>query len=372
MAISVGPSLLGLRIRALRKHHGLSQAELSRRLGFANRQTVSAIETGERRVTAEELLRAAEALDESLDSFTDSFRLLGEGEFSWRHAGVPAEQLRDYESTAGRWIAMFRMFAPHSRAQPSFLRQSLRLTRSSRFEDAMRAGEQFASRFELGDAPARHLAACMEERLGILVLMVDGLDGFSGAACRLPELDAVLIARREVEGRRHFDLARELFHILTWDAMPPKRSEDARSPERDRVEQLADNFAAAVLMPQRSLGGAGSWRCVRDHDLASQVTSTAARLAVASSALRSRLANLGWLEPKQARAIPAEALRHGGRERAQAKTPDQFSKVFVEALAAALEDGLISVRRAARELGLTGEGLANLLASHGVAVKLGL
>ena len=45
------------------------------------------------------------------------------------------------------------------------------------------------------------------------------------AACRLPELDVVLINRREVEGRRHFDLAHELFHILTWDAMPPEHSE---------------------------------------------------------------------------------------------------------------------------------------------------
>ncbi len=74
---------------------------------------------------------------------------------------------------------------------------------------------------ELGDAPATRLSEAMERKLGILVLMVDPDRDISGAACRLPELDAVLIARREVAGRRHFDLAHELFHILTWDAMPP-------------------------------------------------------------------------------------------------------------------------------------------------------
>ena len=69
------------------------------------------------------------------------------------------------------------------------------------------------------------------------------------AACRLPELDSVLIARHEVAGRRHFDLAHELFHLLTWAAMPPERLEEARETGGNRVEQLANNFAAAVLIP---------------------------------------------------------------------------------------------------------------------------
>ena len=37
----------------------------------------------------------------------------------------------------------------------------------------------------------------------------------------------MLINRDEVPGRRHFDLAHELFHILTWDAMPPDHVEEA-------------------------------------------------------------------------------------------------------------------------------------------------
>ncbi len=67
----------------------------------------------------------------------------------------------------------------------------------------------------------------MERKLGIFVLMVDAIDGISGAACRLPELDVVLINRHEVAGRRNFDLAHELFHILTWDTMPPEHAEEA-------------------------------------------------------------------------------------------------------------------------------------------------
>lgn len=79
----------------------------------------------------------------------------------------------------------------------------------------MLAGERFVAEFNLGEVPALRLIEVMEREFGVLVLMVDADDGISGAACRLPELDAVLIARHESPGRRHFDLAHQLFHILT-------------------------------------------------------------------------------------------------------------------------------------------------------------
>ena len=91
----------------------------------------------------------------------------------------------------------------------------------------MAAGERFAAEFKLGPIPAEKLPEVMERKLGILVLMVDAIDGVSGAACRLPDLDAVLINRHEVAGRRNFDLAHELFHVLTWDTMPPEYVEEA-------------------------------------------------------------------------------------------------------------------------------------------------
>ncbi|HEX4078867.1 MAG TPA: hypothetical protein VHX61_08350 [Rhizomicrobium sp.] len=115
------------------------------------------------------------------------------------------------------------------------LRHTLGLTKQHSFEDAMSAGERFAIEFELGDVPALRLADAMEQKLGILVLMVDALGGVSGAACRLPDLDAVLVNRYESPGRRHFDLAHELFHILTWKAMPPGHSEDATEFSKNRV-----------------------------------------------------------------------------------------------------------------------------------------
>ncbi|MDD4933454.1 MAG: helix-turn-helix transcriptional regulator, partial [Methylacidiphilaceae bacterium] len=217
---------IAARIKALREERRLSQDQLARQLGFKDRQTLSAIETGERRLSAEELLLILERLGTTFDDFTDPFALAGEGKFSWRQSSAGSADLVAFERRAGRWIAAFRTLAPQVNRATPLLRQRLPLTRRHRFEDAMAAGERFAADFELGDPPALRLREVMESKLGILVLMVDSLAGVSGAACRLAELDAIMINRQEIAGRRNFDLAHELFHILTWDVMPPEPSEE--------------------------------------------------------------------------------------------------------------------------------------------------
>ncbi len=364
--------LIGMRLKALREERKLSQDDLARILGFKDRQTVSAIETGTRRVSADELVLVLEKLEASLEYFTDPFRLVGEGRFSWRQSGVRAEQLSQYEQKAGRWIAAFRTLALQVGRETPLMRQALGLTRHSRFEDAMRAGERFVTEFGLGEVPARGLAEVMERELGILVLMVDAFKGISGAACHLPELDAVLIARREVEGRRHFDLAHELFHILTWEAMPPEHSEEAREIGGNRVEQLANNFAAAVLMPMAALERHGDWRSLGEEELIVRLNVVAEELRVTSSALRWRLVALGHLKLSVARSLPEAALRNNGHEVATGKTPALYSRLFVEVLASALGKGHISMRRAAGLLDMTVDDLTDLFVTHGVEPPLEL
>ena len=122
--------------------------------GFKDRQTVSAIETGERRVSAEELLLAVQKLGASLDYFTDPFELAGEGRFSWRREPrVGPEQIKALKCIAGGWIAASRAFAGQVGRPTPILRHALKLTPKSTYEEAMAAGERFAKDFEL--APFR-------------------------------------------------------------------------------------------------------------------------------------------------------------------------------------------------------------------------
>lgn len=365
-------SPVGARIKALREQLGFSQEVLARHFGFNDRQTLSAIENGERRVTAEELVRASELLAEPLETFTDPFLLIGEGRFSWRQSGVPARQLEGYEREAGRLVAAFRAIGADLGQKPPLLRRTLGLTKASALEEAAAAGERFVEEFGLGEMPARRLASVMEDDLGILVLMVDAVPGVSGAACRLPELDAVLINRREVPGRRHYDLAHELFHVLTWDAMPPEHVEETAESGGNRVEKLANSFAGALLMPAAVVARFGDWADLSGEEMAAKLNATADALEVTASALKWRLVSLDRLTRAAAQAIDDARIRNNGRPGKPRALPPLFSKPFVELIARALDEGRLSARRASSLLGLAVDDLTELFQAHGIEAEVGI
>lgn len=358
---------IGARIKALREQSNLSQDALAQQFGFKDRQTLSAIETGERKVAAEELLRAVQIFGVSLDYFTDPFMLLGEGRFSWRQMGVDGDKLRGYEESAGRFIALFRTLGRQIGQEPPLFRRALSLTKQSSFDDVINVAERFAAELDLGDVPARRLADVMAEKLGILVLMVDPIEGVSGAACRLPELDVVLINRNEVAGRRNFDLAHELFHILTWEEMPPEHIEEVAPKKKNRVELLADNFSSALLMPSTALDRFGDWTQLAGSALTDRLNEVADELLVTSLALKWRLFNARRLTRGQVIVIDDELLRNNGHEKPQKLVPPPlFSKPFVQVLSKALDEGKISMRRAASILEATIDDFATLFAAHDI------
>ena len=251
---------VGARLKAARRRVGLTQAQLADALGLRHRQTIASIEAGRRSLSAQELIRAMGALDVDLDYFTDAFRLVGEGRFSfWTSGRVPDTVLDEFEERAGRWIAMYRELSREQGERPQWLEIKLALTPASSFEDAEVAGEALADHLQLGQRPAESLRSAMEDRARILVLATDPPPGISGAVARVPGLSCVLVNRQDSEGRRNLDLARALFHLLTWDAMPPARKEPVKVPRRRKgwhVQRLAEHFASALLMPNGRPPGA--------------------------------------------------------------------------------------------------------------------
>ena len=240
-------NLIGHRVKYLREKRSLTQENLADLLGIKDRQTVSAIENGARKVSADELLILIKKLNASLEFFTDPFMLVGEGKFSWRTSEPDLRSLESFESKAGCWLAMFRELAMQTNYEFPLLRRRLGLAKSSTYEEAMRAGERFATEFKLGDAPATRLREVMEKELGILVLMVDTEEGISGVACSLPNLDAVSgFPAREYWAAGILTWHTSCFHLLTWDAMPPERLENLARSKKSRTEQLADSFCGRI------------------------------------------------------------------------------------------------------------------------------
>lgn len=349
------------RLKVLREAKGWGQEEFAAALGVDHRQTVTAIEAGTRRIRPRELVRAAAVLEVDLETLTDPYRLVGEGSFNFRAKDVEPEAIAAFEENASRWIATYRELSTRLGVEPGPLGSKLELTRASSFEDAMAAGEALWAKWKLGAVPASELESAIERELGTLVLYVDAHPGISGAASRLPKYNTILVNRRDSSGRRYFDLAHELFHILTWDAMPPDRVEDWEVTKKkgNRVEYLADNFAGALLMPARVLRP--MWDAMDGEDLGEWVAQTAAQLHVSGDALKWRLVNVGLLSLADAKRLVVRAAT----SHSASSEPLLFNRRFVERISTAVNSGMLSLRRAASLLGLHLDELTKLCTAYG-------
>ncbi len=365
MLDKISHKLIGFRVKAAREAKGWTQDQLTQGLGLNDRQSVSDIENGKRTLRPEEMLVLSDLLDRDIEFFIDPFAVAGEAQFNWRaDPGVPEDSLDGFELKAGQWIGLLRWLREQRDSRVSVLKRALRLSTQSSFEDAQERAESLAVELDLGVIPAETLIDKVERELDIPVLFVDMVEtadgkSISGATCHLEEMGVILINRNESEARRFFDLAHELFHALTWDAMKPEHRESNSFEERSkgkRIEQLANSFAAALLMPRASLEKLVDKE--RINDIA-HLCEVAGLLRVAPVALAWRLFNLKLICDETRQSLSQEKQRPS-----VSGAPKRFSPSFVKMLHDALDNGRLSARKAAKTIGLGLGGLTELFGQY--------
>lgn len=348
--------MVGKRIRLARKEMGLTQEQLAQALAFKDRQILANIEAGKRNVSTEELLTIMKHSGKSLDYFTDPSIVVEHGVFSWR-AERDSSTISDYEKKARGIIGAYRDICNLLGEQQDPITTTLNITTHSSYEDAQNAGEYIASKFDLGDVPADSLPAACENKLGIIVLYISAPSEISGAACNLDEIRFILININEPLARQNYDLAHELFHILTWNQLKPE-AVDSDKNKRTRAERLADNFSAALLMPSGSLEK--HWKAAREEDVTDRINSTAKKMEVSSTAMYWRLKNLGWFSNEEESLIDQGQLKWSDSKQAR----NLYSKLFMDKLYSVLDRGLLSVRKAASLLDCSVYELADLFNNY--------
>ncbi len=369
--LGMAQALFGERLKYLRDQNGMSQDELAGLLGLESRQIVSNIENSVRKMSGTELVACTEIFGVSLDFFTNPYLLVGQGSFSWRQTGVDIEELRSFETISGEWLGAYRSLRDKLGIKPRALLAEVRLTKKSSYEDAVAMGEAVAAELELGDIPAHSLVSAAEDQLDAVVLMADAQEGISGAACRLPEMNAIIINRNEPLSRRSFDLAHEIFHILTWEAMPPEYL-DGTDNRKSRIEQLADKFASGLLLPsfalERHLGSLHP----SNESFVDSVNQVATELMVSSVALLWRLVDLGILSRDQCMEyLGTDWFTYNGGL-LDDSCPALLSKKYLSVISEAVQKGLISERKVSSLLRLSFEELEELFSAHNLESPLGL
>lgn len=278
---------VGKRVAQARADLGLTQAELATRLGVA-RSTLAEMETGQRKISADELYRLSDLLRRPLERF------FAPGEtatlFAFRLGG------EEVSEAAREALVRLDNRLSHLRSLERFcgvvIRPRTPRYHTERWASPVVAGRSIAReerrRLQLGSVPVRNLREVLEERAGLLTFgeYVPGGE-FSAAFGSDGERSAILINVAHVRGRVLFGLAHEYAHALT---KADGAHVDLRSSQANEDEQFAESFAANLLMPLDALEGAVEDSGVEPKDIsADQVLMLASRFGVSFAAMLDRL-----------------------------------------------------------------------------------
>ena len=242
------PVSLGRRIAAARDRAGLTQAALASAVGL-ERSALAKIENGMRRVSAIELARIAEAVDERIEWFV---REPPPALVSYRNIREPGVASPTIERVVER-VARNTEFVLKEDGQWQLPTPS-EINRPDTVQDAEERALRARALLGLDDvAPIRDMSASVS-RLGLLAFSLDlGSDAADAASILLARGGVAVINGHLRVGRRRLALAHELGHYLFADSY----TVDWRIAEQDddaAWETRLDRFARAVLLPRKGLG----------------------------------------------------------------------------------------------------------------------
>jgi Zn-dependent peptidase ImmA (M78 family)/DNA-binding XRE family transcriptional regulator len=344
---------LGERLRYARERAGLTQGQVRDRAGIGE-SSLSEFEHGKREPNLSQLAALARAYRRPASFFLSQGSLPREV-VRWRQR--PREGAEEVE------VRFLRLGEQYANLETwCDARAAVALPTPSKPEHPFdrRDAEALASRVRrdlaLGEYPATLLHRTLEEQCGLKVFHLD-FEPTGTAACTMnPGFGAaVLLNAKNPRWRRNFDLAHELFHLLTWDFLEPTAPADEAWTKDE--EKLADTFAASLLMPADIVREAVSAR-LRDRKLSLPALFEIARqFDVSAEALLWRIHGLYGGTP--ANKAVTEAMIQRARDAArifddrEQEPPPVRPARFVALAVAALRGGELSIGRFAEYVGKT-------------------
>ena len=234
------------KLRYARERAGLTGAQVRERTGIGE-SSLSEFENGKREPRLSQLQALASVYRRSL-AFLLSEQPIPRELVLWRERPVEAAQ-----SVEAAFLRLCEQY--HNLEVWCGDRTPSRLPDAGGTAEAFdyAAAEDLAMRvrreLQLGDRPGPELLRVLEEVCGVKVFH-SAFEPSGAAASTKSEAfgDAVLLNASNVRWRRNFDLAHELFHLLTWRIFRSE-TESWSCVAAQREEKLATCFARNLLMP---------------------------------------------------------------------------------------------------------------------------
>jgi len=361
------------RLKKARESAGLTIGDAASRLGFANYQTLSNIEKGEREVKASELALFAKTYFCNLSTL-----LMGDDQplaamnLLWRKAPT-GERRKEIEA-----------YIKNRFEQYHFLERLLEIDKESNarlmtvIPADIRTNNQIdglASKIgymlNLGSRPALSLQKVMEQILQIKILFIELSDFGSAAATVHPELGAAIVVNNEeAPWRINFTLAHELFHVITWDTFSPAEMEADEQLFTD-IEKKADRFASALLLPEAEVRQELTKKIIEQKLPLSDIVDVAREFGVSTSAILYRMVNLRLIPWDKANELSKndELTMIDRRIRKDSAIDVPVSERFISLSAKCLRKGLISRGKFAEILSIDRADIDEFLEYRGLTEK---
>ncbi len=290
-----------------------------------------------------------------------------------RHYLQPGDSL--HQSIVGLWPTLTenlsrRVYLLNLKKGCRFFDISIDDIRTHRDIDHL--AQKTADLMRLGDRPAFSLQRILEHENGVKVLFLPLEEG-SAISTVHPEIGAIVVINfRETPWRRNYDLAHELFHLITWKAVTQENLE--KKSFFEEVEKKADRFASVLLMPEREVRKiVEEIQETQETFTYSDIIENAVYFGVSAQAFIYRLFHLGYIDWHHAQAIAQdESLKEMSRhrrisEREEAPLPERLYFLAVRCL----RKGLISRGKFADMTGVERHDIDDFIETHGFLAKEG-
>jgi len=214
--------------------------------------------------------------------------------------------------------------------------------------------ELFASKarksLQLGEVPIASLKRRLEEVYYIKIFYME----YSGSSISTVSTrfgPAILLNTRNRQWRRSYDLAHELFHILTWSLFRVQGSEADESQE----EKLADAFASRFLMPQESIKDRVESNSTNEEQISfDRLDDIAREFDVSLEALIYRIASIyHFKRPDTEQYINAAKKYQPFLKPRDSYKPNKLPERYCDLALRALREGKLSLMQFAKYMGIS-------------------
>jgi Zn-dependent peptidase ImmA (M78 family)/DNA-binding XRE family transcriptional regulator len=280
---------LGQRVLQLRKKLNLTQEELARELGVNHAQIISQIERGEREIKAWELAKLSKVLFVNVTDLLAQEDLGVDQPVLWR-----VQPSKEHKIKEARFLkhckeyALLEDLSGNTRSR-HFPQREVD-PQSIDYRNVPKLADDISREFGLGTRPAASLEKTLEDQYGVKI-WYDDLDEGSAAATIGDFGPAILMNRNEPPWRRNYNFAHELFHLVTWNSIPPRQLQKNKALW-ERIEKIANSFASCLLLPAEAVSAETQERAKENQIEYGDLIEVARKFDVSTEALLYRIMSL--------------------------------------------------------------------------------